>query len=73
MTKKIAATAMFALLLFPWAAQAQGFGNWWDPGFGDHPHGRVSAPEMPNYGMFAATLCGLAGYLVLRRRYAKAK
>ena len=75
MTKKIATTAMFVMLIFPWAAQAQGFGGgWWNPWYGDHDpgdHNRVTAPEMPNYGMFAATLCGLAGYLVLRRRYAK--
>jgi hypothetical protein len=68
MSKRIATTVMFALLIFPWAAQAQGYGGW---GWGHH--GRVTAPEMPSYGMFAAALCGLAGYLVLRRRYAQAK
>ena len=60
MSKKIAATAMFALLMFPWAAQAS-------------RHPRVTAPEMPIYGMFTAALFGFAGYLVLRRRYAQAK
>lgn len=70
MTKKIAATAMFAFLMFPWAAQASDFGDWWNQ-FGDHH--RVTAPEMPIYGMFAAALFGFAGYLVLRRRYAQAK
>jgi hypothetical protein len=71
MSKKIATTVMFALLMFPWAAQAHDFGGWWNPWFGDHH--RVSAPEMPNYAMFAAALCGFAGYLALRRRYAGAK
>jgi hypothetical protein len=70
MTKKIATAAMFALLIFPWAAQAQGFGNFGNFGnqwFGDHGH--VTAPEMPDYGTLAAGLCGLAGYLFLRHRY----
>jgi hypothetical protein len=73
MTRKIATTVMFVLLMFPWAAQAQSFGNWGNWGYGDHD--KVTAAEMPNYGMFAAALCGLAGYLVLvlRRRYAQAK
>ncbi len=56
--------------MFPWAAQASDFGDWWNQ-WGGHP--RVSAPEMPVDGMFAAALFGFAGYLVLRRRYAQAK
>jgi hypothetical protein len=75
MNRKIATTVMFVLLIFPWAAQAQGFGgffgNWPGSGYGDH--GKVSAPEMPNYSTLAAGLCGLAGYLLLRRRYARSK
>jgi hypothetical protein len=66
MSKKIVTTVTFALLMIPWAAQAQSFDGW---GY----HHRVSAPEMPSYGMLAAALCGFAGYLVLRRRYAQAK
>lgn len=69
--KKIAVTALLAVAFLPGSAHASGFFDfpWW----GYHPP-TVSAPEMPaGLATFAAALIGLAGYMLLRRRYAESK
>ena len=68
--KKLALSTVVAVLASPWAAQAQGFGGWGGWG-GGHPE--VSAPEMHGFSVLAAALIGVAGYLVVRSRYAQAK
>jgi MYXO-CTERM domain-containing protein len=81
--KKLAIAAIFAVVMFPFAVQAQqacgeGTGHACPPdpggscgyGTGHSCSGQtVTATEMPYLGTVAAGLIGLGGYLVLRRRH----
>jgi MYXO-CTERM domain-containing protein len=85
--KRLAIAAIFAIVTLPFAAQAQqacgaGTGHACPPdpggpcGYGTgHSCGgqTVSAPEMASLGTAAAGLIGLAGYLMLRRRYPRSQ
>jgi MYXO-CTERM domain-containing protein len=62
--RKLALLTLFTLLLIPGLAKAEDNNS--------EDHRKVSATEMVTGGVAAAGLLGVAGYLFLRRRTARA-
>ena len=62
--KRLILTALFAILVTPYMASAHDWNHDHDR---DH-HRKISANQITTAGLAAATLIGVAGYLVLRKR-----
>lgn len=70
--KRLILLVLFAYLLSPGLSSARGDNDdQGQDGNGDRYHRRISGTEMADAGFIAASLIGIVGYSVLRRRSSK--